>query len=433
MSRRIVSSLLLTDLADQYVNASHSVSLRLLAYALQAFPLEDPFRGSSTRSLEENLNVMRLWADMLVARGENAAAANAWKQVALWNHNAGDKTGALLALVQALRLQLEQMPHDEALDTATGSIKMLAALEPSVQKSEATLVLAQCLLALGEINAAQILHQEAAGESKSLRLDSSLLAAEIYLAQDLPQQAAYLLDDLEDNLSIFSDAEGAKMALGMFRLQMLQNEGEYLEAIKLADDLLALSKSEGLLLQQAMLLATRTELDAQIHSDSDVVSHGIQALKLFDQLNLGQFRRVYVKSILVRSLARMGRAKKGIEYAEEVANYAHRTQNLALEQEFTVIAADLAARDLQGIRAAGLYGSAADLYNENPLLRAKYLRKCAVQLVFSAGDDKDKTVRWALSLMREAGDLLHSLEREREVAAELSVWEFDRLWIKTRR
>ena len=90
MARRLENTLLLPDIAAQYVSASHSVSLRLLAYALQAFPLANPFKGSETRSLAENLNVMRLWADMLVARGENEAAATAWRQVALWSHGARD-------------------------------------------------------------------------------------------------------------------------------------------------------------------------------------------------------------------------------------------------------------------------------------------------------------------------------------------------------
>ncbi|MCI6583605.1 MAG: exopolyphosphatase [Mobiluncus sp.] len=433
MARRLENTLLLPDIAAQYVSASHSVSLRLLAYALQAFPLANPFKGSETRSLAENLNVMRLWADMLVARGENEAAATAWRQVALWSHGARDQVGATLALAQALRLLLEKMDPQEATATATGLIKMLGPLPLSKTKSEAMVVLSECLLWLGDIKAAKILQQEASRETESLRLDTTLLAAQIYLAEGQESQAIFLLDDSESNLGIFKDAQGARMALGMMRLQIEKDAGDYGAAFTLVEELIGVAKSEGLLLQEAMLEATRTELDAAIYADIDVITHGIQALKLFDRLNLGQARRVGVKSILAQALNRMGRAKKGIEYAEEVATYAHRIHDLGLEQEFTVIAADLAARDLQGIRAAGLYGSAADLYSEQPLLRARYLRKCAVQLMASAGSDREKTTNWALALMREAGDLLHALDRDREVAGELSAWAFDRLWIKTRR
>ena len=433
MVNRMDTTLLLPDLANQYATASHSVSLRLLAYALQSFPLAEPFAPSPNRSETENLNILRLWADMLVARGENGAAASTWKQVAVWCHHLDDLQGATYALVQAHALLLPQIPPAEASGTAAQLIKFLTRVPDSLEKSESMIVLATSLLELGDLRAAQILRDEAAGSSAHVRLDSALLQAKIFLAQGHREQAQFFLDDLECNPGIFSDVQGARMTIGMFRLSLDQDSGDLAAALGRVKTLSQQAKSEGLLLQQALLSATRTELSAEMHLDQDVIVHGIETLQLFDPLNLGETRRIGIKAILARSLARMGRAKKGIEYAEEVSAWAQRHENLALEQEFTVIAADLAARDLQGIRAAGLYGCAADLYSEQPLLRARYLRKCAVQLVYSAGSDRETTIRWALSLLREAGDLLHGMERDGEVAAELSAWEFDRLWIRTRK
>lgn len=433
MANRMDITLLLPDLASQYATSSHSVSLRLLAYALQAFPLAEPFAPSPSRSETENLNILRLWADMLVARGENSAAASIWKQVAVWCHHRDDLRGATYALAQAHALLLPQIPPAEASETAAQLIKFLARVPDSLEKSESLVLLANSLLELGDLRASRILRGEAAVSSARIRLDSALLQVKIYLAQGQREQALFFLDDLEGNPGIFSDLQGARMTIGMFRLQMDQDSGNYAAALNRVKTLFQQAKSEGLLLQQALLSATRTDLDAEMHLDQDVISHGIETLRLFDQLNLGESRRIGVKAVLARSLARMGRAKKGIEYAEEVSAWAQRHGNLALEQEFTVISADLAARDLQGIRAAGLYGCAADLYSERPLLRARYLRKCAVQLVYSAGSDRETTIHWALSLLREAGELLHGMERHGEVAAELSAWEFDRLWIRTRK
>ena len=96
MANRMDITLLLPDLASQYATSSHSVSLRLLAYALQAFPLAEPFAPSPSRSETENLNILRIWADMLVARGENSAAASIWKQVAVWCHHRDDLRGGYL-------------------------------------------------------------------------------------------------------------------------------------------------------------------------------------------------------------------------------------------------------------------------------------------------------------------------------------------------
>lgn len=433
MVDRMDSTLLLSDLAEQYATASHSVSLRLLAYALQAFPSAEPFTPSPKRSDTENLNILRLRADMQVARGENNAAASTWKQVAVWCHHQDDLQGATYALVQAHALLLPHMPPVEASDTAAQLIKFLARVPDSLEKSESLLLLATSLVELGDLRAAQILHDEATGTSTRIRLDSALLQVKIFLARGHREQAQFFLDDMDTNLGIFSDVQGARVTLGMFRLSLDRDSGNLAAALERLNVLSKQAKTEGLLLQEALLSATRTELDAEMNLDQDVITHGITTLQLFDQLNLGETRRIGIKAILARSLAHLGRVKKGIAYAEEVSAWAQRHENLELEREFTLIAADLAARDLQGIRAAGLYGCAADLYSEQPLLRARCLRKCAVQLVYSAGSDRETTINWALSLLREAGDLLHGMERNGEVAAELSAWEFDRLWIRTRK
>lgn len=433
MAMHIEHTLLLPDLAAQYVQASHSVSLRLLAYALQAFPSPEPFQPTDTRTTGENINIMRLWADMLVARGENAAAANVQKDVALWCHNLAQETAAAAALVQSHCLLLENIPTTEALENTRGLARLLEKTPDAPEKYEAQLLLAECFLDCGDIEASKQLRIAAVTACSSLRLESALLTAKTYLAEDLTEQAIYLLDDLKANINIFPDIEGARVALGFFRLKMEIDQGNLAAALTEVEDLIALTKASGLLLQEALACATRTEIDAQLMRDDEVIKHGIHALELTDQLNLGETRRVGVKAVLARALARLGRPAKGIDYCEEIATWAHEHKDLELEQEFTVLAADLAARDLQGIRAAGFYGCAADLYNNQPLLRARYLRKCAVQLVSSAGEDRQKTIAWAMSLLREAGELLQGLERDGEVAGELSAWEFDRLWIRTRR
>lgn len=434
MSQHLENTLLLPDLAAQYADATDSDSFRLLAYALQAFPSDAPFRFNKTRSQLENVQVMRLWADVLVARGKYPEAAGAWKQVAVWCHSMEDKTGAVSALIQANSLLLTQIPTAEALEISTQLIRFLTRLPDSSEKSEAMLVLAQSLLELGDVVAAKILQQEAAASGGETRLDSTMLRARIFQMEGREDQAEYVLDDLEENLSIFPDPVGARLVLGMFRVNLEREYGLIAPARQRALHLYDLAGSEGMLVPQALLGDTLTWLDAELNLDPDVVAHGTSTLELFAQLHLGQpHRQLKIKAALARSLARLGSDAEGLVYAEAVADWAGKNQCLELEQEFTVLAGDLAARDLQGIRAAGHYGSAADLYSENSLERARCLRKCAVQLVASAGEDRERTIRWAMSLLREAGELLHSLDSDHEVASEISAWEFDRLWIRTRR
>lgn len=442
------------ELAAAFALAQGSERTAILGHALlthwQACPLDNPglLAGGTTAALQ----CLSLWGQMQLLRGQKAEARRTFKYQIVLCEKEHDRPGSLLAAAYLHAAQAEERAHSGASAAAIEEVRaklnlQLALAQRLAAPALAPVALELCrgLLALGspeDLENAQVAIDLAHACDRGQRgLELTLAQIQWQAATGQVEAGRLWLEDLLENPLAFADPLDARLCLRATLIDLLVRAGDPRQALRHAYQLRAEAQEAFLPLAQASAATTLALLEAALGRDEEVTENAALALQMVQQLHLAEGTAIALQAALATALSRLGRSGEALDFAEEVADWARAQGQGDLAREYTALAAAEAARDQQFIRAAGLFGQAAELCQDHPLERARNLRSYAKQVVYSAGTNRQAALEWALSLMREAHGLLRDLQQGQlqstgevgaELQAELGAWQHDQLWIRTR-
>lgn len=430
-------------------------SVRVLDYSLPRYRDLDAKSKIPTFSLSEQAYSWWLWAELCLLRGDEDAAAESFSNMAAAAKNASKDALAVLALARLFSLaygldvagasaggvakqqtNVPPRPTDPAISQAGANLVSLLTQLPhdSAEKCKVAIVCAEACAGTGLedlANTAGEIARSCDFPSEYQRLDLSLYRADTLARQNSVTAAILWLEDLLANPDVCAYPY-ARMLIHLYLSNYYVQNNSFGVALEHAESAHKNSAITGSPLAQSGTLLQIVSLNSCLGRDSEIANFARQALQIGEGLGLSRTYMITLQQALAKSLSASGDDAEAVDYAEEVGDWARETGDLDLAREYLSLAAAKAEADQQFIRAAGLYGSVAELYEDVPVKRAHYLRKYAKQLVYSAGEDKESALAWANSVMQEAGDLLTNAESTDEVKEEIDAWRYDKLWIRTR-